>query len=230
MSEIKKIKGNIFNTKCQTIVNTVNCYGVMGAGIALECKLRYPDMFIRYQELCKKKCIDIGKLYLYKSKTKWILNFPTKKHWKYESKPEYLEKGLKKFISTYKEKNITSIAFPLLGANQGGLTAEQSFNIMSSYLSDLDIDVEIYYFDPDASDDLILNFTTALKQQDQELSAKLIGIKKEKVADIVIAIDKYKVKRMMDIGKLKGIGETTLRKCFEYAIGGDCNNIQLNLF
>lgn len=227
---MKIIKGNIFKSDCQTIVNTVNCYGIMGAGIALECKYRYPDMFLRYEELCKKKLMEIGKLYLYKSNDKWILNFPTKNHWKYESKPEYLEKGLEKFIETYKEKNIDSIAFPLLGASHGGLTTEQSLNIMTKHLSKIDIKIEIYHFDPKASDDLIDSFTIALKSQDKDLTAKLIGIKREKLFDIIEAINKKKINRMMDISKIKGIGETTMKKCFAYAIGEDCRNIQLNLF
>ncbi len=75
---IKIINGNIFTSKCQTIVNTVNCVGVMGAGMALECRLRYPEMHEKYILLCKDKLIDIGLLWIYKSPEKWILNFPTK--------------------------------------------------------------------------------------------------------------------------------------------------------
>ena len=79
---IKIISGNIFTSKCQTIVNTINCVGVMGAGIALECRLRYPEMYKKYVELCENREISIGILWLYKSEDRWILNFPTKKHWK----------------------------------------------------------------------------------------------------------------------------------------------------
>src|SRR5689334_10996064 len=98
------IKGNIFTTTCQTIVNTVNCFGVMGAGLALECKYRYPDLYLRYKNLCDNKQFTIGQLYLYKTDGKWILNFPTKYHWKYETKPEYIERGLQKFVKTYSQK------------------------------------------------------------------------------------------------------------------------------
>ena len=75
---LRVIDGNIFTSKCQTIVNTVNCVGVMGAGIALECRLRWPDMHTVYQDLCRQRQITIGKLWLYKSTDRWILNFPTK--------------------------------------------------------------------------------------------------------------------------------------------------------
>ena len=69
---IKKIKGNIFNTSCQTLVNTVNCIGVMGKGMALECKLRFPEMFIKYKDSCDKKLFKPGYLQIYKNSKPWI--------------------------------------------------------------------------------------------------------------------------------------------------------------
>lgn len=141
---ITVIRGDIFTTQKQTIVNAINCVGVMGAGIAREFKLRYPVMYEKYVELCRNRLIDIGVLWLYRDADKWILNFPTKYHWKYGSKIEYLEKGLQKFLDTYKEKGITSVAFPLLGAGCGGIDANLSLTIMKKYLGKCDIDVEIY--------------------------------------------------------------------------------------
>ena len=137
---------NIFNTQCQTIVNTVNCVGVMGKGIALEMKNRYPDMFEKYKTFCDNKLIDIGKLWLYKNPDdKWILNFPTKTHWRYGSEYDYIEKGMQKFIETYKDKNITSIAFPMLGCSNGGLNEENVLEIMMKYFSKCDdLIIEIY--------------------------------------------------------------------------------------
>ena len=74
-------------------------------------------MFIKYKQLCDKKLFNIGQLWLYKTENKWILNFPTKLDWRNKTEIEYLELGLKKFTSEYKVKGITSIGFPLLGAN-----------------------------------------------------------------------------------------------------------------
>jgi O-acetyl-ADP-ribose deacetylase (regulator of RNase III) len=137
---------NIFDTQCQTIVNTVNCVGVMGKGIALEMKNRYPDMFEKYKTFCDNKLIDIGKLWLYKNPDdKWILNFPTKTHWRYQSEYDYIEKGMQKFIETYKDKNIKSIAFPMLGCSNGGLNEEKVLEIMMKYFSKCDeLIIEIY--------------------------------------------------------------------------------------
>ena len=101
-------------------------------------------MFLRYKELCGKKLIRPGILWLYKADNKWILNFPTKDHWKNPSKIEYLESGLTKFLNTYKNKGITSIAFPLLGASNGGIDPDVSLEVMKKYLSQCDIEVEIY--------------------------------------------------------------------------------------
>ena len=76
MGTIKIIDGNIFNSKAQTIVNTVNCVGVMGKGIALVFKLRYPKLFEKYQELCRQRLIEVGKLWLYREEpdAPWVLN------------------------------------------------------------------------------------------------------------------------------------------------------------
>lgn len=141
---IKYIKGDIFSSPAQVLVNTVNLDGVMGKGIAFQFKKLYPDMFKKYQMFCEKNMLDIGKLWLYKSEEKWILNFPTKRHWRNSSKLEYIEEGLKKFVATYKEKNITSIAFPKLGCGNGGLEWKVVKPIMDEYLKNLPIDIYIY--------------------------------------------------------------------------------------
>ena len=130
MQNVLVRKGNIFSSRCQTIVNTVNCVGIMGAGIALECRLRYPQMFEQYAQLCADAKLDIGRLWVYKAPERWVLNFPTKKHWRYPSRVEYLHLGLQKFMDTYQTRGITSVAFPLLGAQNGGLQADESLALM----------------------------------------------------------------------------------------------------
>jgi O-acetyl-ADP-ribose deacetylase (regulator of RNase III) len=104
-------------------------------------------MFISYKKVCNSKLFSIGKLQLYKDKEKWILNFPTKYHYKNPSKMEYIETGLKKFVEIYKDKGITSIAFPQLGCSNGGLDWKDVEPLMVKYLDNLDIPVEIYIFE-----------------------------------------------------------------------------------
>lgn len=82
---------------------------------------------------------------LYKTQTHWILLFPTKEHWRNSSKIEYIEDGLKKFVEMYAEKQIQSIAFPMLGCGCGGLDCEVVRAVMEKYLSPLPIDVFVYF-------------------------------------------------------------------------------------
>ena len=149
MAEIKEIHGNIFNTTCQTVVNTVNCYGVMGKGLALEFRHRYPDMYEKYRAVCSEKQLKVGMLQLWKHSAPWILNFPTKNHWRQPSRLDYIERGLKKFASEYRKKGITSVAFPQLGTQSGGLDWTDVKELMYRHLLPLEnLSVEIYIFDP----------------------------------------------------------------------------------
>jgi len=210
------LKGNIFTTKCQTIVNTVNCVGVMGAGIAYEYRLRYPEMYIRYQKLCKEGLMRIGNLWLYKSDKKWVLNFPTKNHWKYPSKPEYLEKGLQKFVNTYQEKGITSIAFPLLGANKGGIDSDVSINIMKRYFENCNIDIEIYYYDPLAFDDLFLKFKEIWNSIPENKLATESGLRIDFVRKVRNALLRDDIRSLSRLLTVNGIGINTLEKSFNF--------------
>lgn len=147
---IHYISGNLFHSPAQVLVNTVNTVGVMGKGIALEFKQIYPEMFERYRDLCERGEFGIGQLWLYKSPNKWVLNFPTKKHWRHPSKPEYVEAGLRKFQQVYADWGIHSIAFPALGCGNGELDFDAEVRpLMEKILGKLPIDIFIY---PDQDD------------------------------------------------------------------------------
>lgn len=141
---IEYIEGDIFDSPAQVIVNTVNTVGVMGKGLALAFKKRYPDMFESYKKVCEKNQLSIGKLMLYQEADHWILLFPTKENWRNPSKLEYIEKGLMKFVTTYAERHINSIAFPKLGCGNGELDWNLVRPLMEKYLKFLPIDVYIY--------------------------------------------------------------------------------------
>lgn len=141
---LKYVKGDIFNSPAQVLVNTVNTVGVMGKGIALSFKKKYPEMFTTYRKACDKHQLIIGKLMLWYGPDHWILNFPTKEHWRNPSKMEYIEKGLMAFQRKYADYNITSIAFPKLGCGNGELDWKQVKPLMERYLKELPIDVYIY--------------------------------------------------------------------------------------
>lgn len=137
--------GNIFESKATTLVNTINCVGVMGKGIALEFKKRFPNMYDEYVAMCEAGLIRPGKPYVYQDfYGTSILNFPTKDHWRSPSKLSYIISGLDWFEEHYHEYGITSIAFPPLGCGNGGLTWEIVGPIMYDHLKDLPINIEIY--------------------------------------------------------------------------------------
>ena len=140
---LKYFDGSVFNAPVQAIVNTVNTMGAMGAGIALEFSLRYPDMFDDYVEKCKNENIKVGKVDYFRTTDKIIVNFPTKWHFKYPSRMEWIEGGLVDFMNTYKQNGVTSVAFPKLGCANGKLNWIDVKRVMEKYLSDLDIDVYI---------------------------------------------------------------------------------------
>ncbi len=135
---------SLFLSPAQTLVNTVNTVGVMGKGIALEFKKRYPRMFERYRMFCDDGSLTVGKLQLYKTPNKWILNFPTKEHWRGPSKLEWIESGLRRFAETYRERGIISASFPMLGCGNGGLPWDEVGPLMKRYLDPLPIPVFIH--------------------------------------------------------------------------------------
>ncbi len=204
----------------QTVVNTVNCVGVMGKGIALVYKLRYPKLFDAYKEKCNQKEIKTGSLWLYTEQTNapWILNFPTKFHWKYPSKMEYVERGLQCFVEDYEKLGITSIAFPMLGAYNGGLDPDQVLEKMESYLSQCDIPIEIYEYDPTASDDLYETFASKWKSFDLAQIARETGMRKDRIKKVQETIDSGDVRSMMGLINMKGIGLVTMEQCFAFVM------------
>lgn len=147
---IQYIRGNLFTSNAKILVNTVNTVGVMGKGIASDFKKYYPKMFEEYKQLCDMNQLNIGDLHLYKTTNKWILNFPTKEHWRSPSKIEFIEKGLQRLIQDAHKLQINDIAMPKLGCGNGGLDWDSQVKpIVEKYLKKSPINVSIYDFDKD---------------------------------------------------------------------------------
>jgi O-acetyl-ADP-ribose deacetylase (regulator of RNase III) len=141
----KAFIGDLFASKAQTLVNTVNCVGVMGKGIALEFKKRFPSLFEDYADRCGRGEVRIGEPYLYRGDgAKQVLNFPTKGHWRSPSRLADIADGLDHFVKHYKAWGITSIAFPRLGCGNGGLEWAQVGPLMYDKLHRLPIEMEVY--------------------------------------------------------------------------------------
>jgi len=142
---VKVLVGDLFESKCQTLVNTVNTVGIMGKGIALEFKKRFPDMFEDYVKRCAEGKVKLGEPYLYKRLTPpWILNFPTKEHWHSVSNISDIARGLNYLEQYYKKWGITSIALPPLGCGHGQLEWKIVGPTLYRHMKKLDIPVELY--------------------------------------------------------------------------------------
>lgn len=164
MSYVEK-KGNIFNSNAMAVVNTVNCVGAMGKGIALDFKLRYPEMFKEYQKICFRRMLKPGQILPYTKTKPIILNFAIKDDWKDPSKVEWIEETLQKFVENYHHMGLTSVAFPWMGAMNGGLPFETIQNLTRKYLSNLsDIDIEVYEFDPNEPCELYMSLEKIVKE------------------------------------------------------------------
>lgn len=137
------------DSTAQALVNTVNTVGVMGKGIALQFKNQFPNNYKTYKEACDNKELKIGMLLVTEEESllsgkKFIINFPTKTHWRYPSEYEYIEKGLAALVGVIQEKNIESIAIPPLGSGNGGLDWTIVRAMIESKLQGLDCEVFLY--------------------------------------------------------------------------------------
>ncbi|MEP7218425.1 MAG: macro domain-containing protein [Bacteroidota bacterium] len=120
--------GNLFKSDAEALVNAVNCMGVMGAGLALQFRETFPENFAAYKKACTRGDLRIGEMFVWKSNRsggpRYIINFPTKNHWKTKSHIEYIELGLVALVDAIREQGIESIAIPRLGCGLGGLDWE----------------------------------------------------------------------------------------------------------
>ncbi len=148
---IEYTSGNLLDAEVDAVVNTVNTVGVMGKGIALMFKEKFPLNYKLYADACKKKEVRLGEMFVVESTElfgpKWIINFPTKGHWRYPSKIEWVIDGLVDLRRTLIEKNIRSIAIPPLGAGNGGLEWIMVRKLIEDELSGMD-EVRIVIYEP----------------------------------------------------------------------------------
>ncbi len=142
---ITVLTGDIFKSECQTLTNTVNCVGVMGKGIALGFKRKFPEMYDDYVLRCDRKSVRLGQPYVYNiRKAPAVLNFPTKDHWRQGSSLSAIVEGLDTLNRNYRKWGITSLAVPPLGSGLGGLEWRVVGPTLYRELSKLDIPVELY--------------------------------------------------------------------------------------
>ena len=212
---IKEYEGSVFECKeiekVDAIVNTVNTKGFMGAGIALEFKLRYPELYKDYKKKCKNDEIIIGRVDFFKHKDGYIINFPTKDDWKFPSKLEWIKLGLRDLKNNYKKYKIKSIAFPKLGAGNGGLEWEDVNSLIREELKDLE-DLTIYIcLDNEKPKGIEGKMIEILdKLDDNELKNQKINSRARK------KILESKIDRFFKLKSLRGVGNKTYEKLHKY--------------
>lgn len=145
---INFVTGNLLESSAECLVNTVNCEGYMGKGIAYQFKLKFPENNKDYVKACKSGELTIGKLHYFREDNKLIINFPTKDKWRKKSKIEYVIQGLDELKIILPELNVKSIALPPLGCGNGGLQWNEVKQVILEKLEDIESNYDFYIYEP----------------------------------------------------------------------------------
>jgi len=144
MSNVRVLEGDLLKSNMHALVNTVNTVGIMGKGVALEFKKRYPAMYLDYVKRCDRHEVKLGEPYVYQADDHLIVNFPTKQHWRSVSRLSDIVAGLEYLEGHYKDWEIRSLAVPPLGCGNGQLEWRVIGPILLRHLRRLAIPVELY--------------------------------------------------------------------------------------
>ena len=148
---VRKTRGNLLDAQVSALVNTVNAVGVMGKGIALQFKRAFPENFKAYKQACDAGDVRPGRMFVHDlgglMLPRYIINFPTKQHWRARSRMEDIEAGLAALVENIRRLRIDSIALPPLGCGHGGLDWNRVFPLIEQALGDL-VDVDVIVYEP----------------------------------------------------------------------------------
>lgn len=141
--------GNLLDAKVDALVNPVNTVGVMGKGLALQFKKAFPANFRAYEAAAKAGALEIGKMFVFTSEAapRYIINFPTKRHWREPSTLAYVDSGLRDLLAVVRERDIRSLAVPALGAGLGGLAWSDVRPLIERAFAGM-ADVNVLLFEP----------------------------------------------------------------------------------
>ncbi|MBS0471492.1 MAG: macro domain-containing protein [Proteobacteria bacterium] len=181
MIELKT--GNIIAEDAEALVNTVNCVGIMGRGIALQFRKAFPDNFDEYEKACHHNLVQPGKMFVHEtnqlSNPRFIINFPTKRHWRGKSHIEDIESGLKALVKEIRGHHIRSVAIPPLGSGLGGLDWREVKPLILAAMQELP-DIKVVVFEPNP------DFDSRATSKSKEVPAMTAGR-----ATLVVLLQKY---------------------------------------
>lgn len=145
---IEYTKGNMFDSGADCMVNTVNCEGFMGKGIAYQFKMRFPENFKSYEKACRSHKLTVGTMHYYVEDGITIVNFPTKDKWRADSKMEYIEDGMDAFVKILPQLNVKKIVIPPLGCGNGGLQWGDVKAVIERKLQNLSEQYDFVIYEP----------------------------------------------------------------------------------
>lgn len=214
---IHDLEHSVFNSPAAVVANTVNCTGVMGAGLALEFALRHPDLEADYQLRCQAGAVQIGRPYLFPVSGcpyRAVLNVPTKQHWRFPSRLGWIEQALAYIASHYNQATppITSLALPRLGCDKGGLAWAEVRPLIERHLADLP-DLTVYLCGDTAPAEGVEAVMLAAFARDQQ-SGELPAFLKGKAGQALLASPVPP--RFRQLAAISGVGKQSYARLFQH--------------
>ena len=200
---------DLLKQQADAIINTVNCVGIMGKGIALQFKKAFPENYKAYAKACKNNEVKIGKMFVYQTgfldsniHSKYIINFPTKEHWRGNSKIEYIEEGLDDLYNVIQNFNIKTLAMPPLGCGNGGLNWSDVKKLIINKLSPIE-DLILYLYEPQIS---VLKTTSLVGKSIPKLTKIRVAVCKaiERYRELDYCLSHLEVQKLMYFFELTG--------------------------
>jgi len=230
LTSFVELSGNIFESEAEVIVITVNCVGVMGAGIALDAKYRWPEIENKYVTECAEGRFSIGDIFWGQTNKQHVALFPTKNHWKLPSKIGYLESGLSTLRNDLVKKSFRSVALPQLGCSHGGLDwKEVRPKIVRSLDNVPDLKVELWSYHSNFVDIDFSRFRIIFLELEPKNAAKWLGCSKKSESLIRETLRNGKITNFTHIFDVAGIGTKTLERIYRAALGNKHPSIQTSI-
>ena len=230
---IQEINGNIFNSNAEALVNTVNCKGVMGRGIALEFRRRFPKMFTQYKIDCETGLYNPGNAYWFEERGRKIINCTVKDDWKQPSKMIWVSDCLDQIVEKVRSKLIQSLAMPLMGTQNGKLPIHQVHQLMLKKLEAINsIEIELYHFNPMSGDPLFEKLEILIARNSITDFQKIISFRKDLSEKLYCAVKNGRVSSLSMLSSKKILGEKSIDNLYQFLIDYDEKKFsgQLSLF
>jgi len=224
------LTGNIFSSSAEAIVITVNCEGVMGAGIAFDAKNRWPEIYDLYSKKCELNGFHVGEIMWADSVSKKVALFPSKKLWRAPSKLSYLSDGLDTLRTDIDRMSITSIALPHLGCSNGGLTWSEVKPLIVEKLSRIDgLLVELWKFEQNFVDQDFKKFREVFLSLNPTDASSWVSFSKNTEKFIRQVLSESELMNFVQLAEVKGVGKKTLEKIYKAALSDNFPIIQGSL-